>query len=185
MRPHPKTFRFKGHRKPDHSGIKEKQFMKFEDLRLIEPILRAVASEGYTTPTPIQSKTIPQIMAGRDLLGCARTGTGKTGAFALPILHRLAAGQSRQPKAKGQHRSGKRNERHGARSIRTLVLAPTRELAAQIHESFRTYGRNLPLRHAVIFGGVNQNQQVRALRAGVEWWNTSFVFPTLTTFGRR
>src|SRR5512134_2522359 len=100
--------------------------MKFQDLRLIEPILRAVAAEGYTTPTPIQLKAIPHVLEGRDVLGCAQTGTGKTAAFALPILHRL--GHARLP-----------DHRH-IPPIRVLILAPTRELAAQIGESFGTYG---------------------------------------------
>ncbi|GMU22103.1 MAG: DEAD/DEAH box family ATP-dependent RNA helicase [Phycisphaerae bacterium] len=128
--------------------------MKFQDLRLIEPILRAVGAEGYVTPTPIQLKSIPHVLEGRDLLGCAQTGTGKTAAFALPILQRLHASGGRRP--------GK------ARPIRALVLAPTRELAAQIHESFQTYGRHTGLRCTVIFGGVGQNPQTRALQAGVD-----------------
>ncbi len=128
--------------------------MRFDELRLAEPILRAVATEGYSAPTPIQARAIPAVLAGTDLLGCAQTGSGKTGAFALPILHRLAAGGSAVPARK--------------RGIRVLVLCPTRELASQITESFRAYGRHLPLRHAVVFGGVNQNQQVAALRAGAD-----------------
>jgi ATP-dependent RNA helicase RhlE len=98
--------------------------MRFEDLRLVEPLLRAVRTAGYRTPTPIQSSAIPHVLAGRDVLGCAQTGTGKTAAFALPILQRLS---DRAP----------RGTTPGAR-IRTLVLAPTRELAQQIYESFRT-----------------------------------------------
>jgi len=128
--------------------------MKFEDLRLPEPILRAVRAEGYTIPTPIQVAAIPHVLEGRDVLGCAQTGTGKTAAFTLPILHRL--GHSKPP----GHRA--------SRVIRVLVLAPTRELAAQIGESFGTYGKHLPLRRTVIFGGVNQNTQVRALRDGID-----------------
>jgi ATP-dependent RNA helicase RhlE len=126
--------------------------MKFSDLRLNEPILRAVSSEGYDVATPIQSQAIPHVLEGKDLMGCAQTGTGKTAAFALPILQRL----------------------HGhpitlmPRKVRCLVLAPTRELATQIYDSFRVYGKNLPLRHAVIFGGVNQHSQVQALRNGVD-----------------
>ncbi|NLE61986.1 MAG: DEAD/DEAH box helicase [Planctomycetes bacterium] len=128
--------------------------MRFEDLRLSEPILRAVVAEGYTIPTPIQVKAIPHVLEGRDVLGCAQTGTGKTAAFALPILQRLGQTQPRDPR--------------NTRTIRVLVLAPTRELAAQIGDSFRVYGRNTPLRHTVIFGGVNQNPQARALREGID-----------------
>src|SRR5437763_3433168 len=107
--------------------------MKFENLRLAEPILRAVAAEGYTVPTPIQWKSIPHVLAGKDLLGCAQTGTGKTAAFALPIIQRL-----------GQHK------RPGPRA---LILCPTRELAAQISDSFRVYGKHAHLSRAVVFGG--------------------------------
>ncbi|MDY7108410.1 MAG: DEAD/DEAH box helicase [Planctomycetota bacterium] len=132
--------------------------MQFHELRLAEPIVRAVAAEGYTTPTPIQMKAIPAVLAGQDVLGCARTGTGKTAAFALPILDRLAssAGASR----KHRLRPG--------RNPRALVLCPTRELATQIFESFRAYGRNLPLRYAVVFGGISQVPQVRDIRAGID-----------------
>ena len=128
--------------------------MRFEDLRLIEPLLRAVRTERYDHPTPIQAEAIPLILAGRDVLGCAQTGTGKTAAFALPILQQL-----------GKRSAGAKAP---AGRIRVLVLCPTRELAQQIFESFRTYGRHTNVRQAVIFGGVNQNPQVRALRAGVD-----------------
>ena len=111
--------------------------MSFESLGLAEPLVRSVREEGYDTPTPIQVDAIPHVLAGRDLIGCAQTGTGKTAAFALPILHRLYA-------------EGKRPRAHLPRA---LVLTPTRELAIQIDESFRAYGRHLPLRCAVIFGG--------------------------------
>ena len=134
--------------------------MRFNELRLAEPIVRAVAAKGYTTPTPIQTKAIPEALAGKDVLGCAQTGTGKTGAFALPILHRLA-----RPAAENGKRT--RNGTRGARP-RALVLCPTRELATQIFESFSAYGRNLALRHAVVFGGVSQVRQVRDLRAGID-----------------
>jgi ATP-dependent RNA helicase RhlE len=132
--------------------------MTFDELRLAEPIVRAVATEGYATPTLIQTQAIPPALAGRDVVGCAQTGTGKTGAFALPVLHRLAStpGRSRQ-------RRGKRDVRP-----RALVLCPTRELATQIAESFTAYGRNLTLRHTAIFGGVSQAHQVRRLRAGTD-----------------
>ncbi|MGA2059909.1 MAG: DEAD/DEAH box helicase [Thermoguttaceae bacterium] len=128
--------------------------MTFEELGLSQPILRAVAAEGYTIPTPIQSKAIPHVLAGRDLLGCAQTGTGKTAAFALPILHRLTAAGN-PPRGRG-------------RRIRVLVLSPTRELAAQIGESFQTYGYNTALRQTVVFGGVGQNPQTRAIKHGVD-----------------
>src|SRR5689334_15402066 len=110
----------------------------FSELRLIDPLVRAVASEGYQRPTPIQAQAIPHVLAGRDLLGLAQTGTGKTAAFALPILQRLAA-------------SGRRP--HGDRPIAVLVLTPTRELAAQIGEGFAAYGKHLGYKHTVIFGG--------------------------------
>src|SRR5438067_884544 len=126
--------------------------MKFADLRLAEPLLRALVSEGYTTATPVQAQAIPHVLAGRDLLGCAQTGTGKTAAFALPILQRLSAAPH-----------------HGhVRPIRVLVLSPTRELAAQIGDSFGAYGRHVGLHHAVVFGGVGQDAQSKALRRGVD-----------------
>ena len=129
--------------------------MFFSELKLIEPLLRAVEAEGYTTPTPIQEKAIPHLLTGRDLVGCARTGTGKTAAFALPLLQRLSAPQP--------------HPGHGhVRPIRLLVLTPTRELAAQVADSFGTYGKHLHLKHLVIFGGVGQDPQVKALRAGVD-----------------
>ncbi len=127
--------------------------MRFAQLRLAEPIVAAVAAEGYSRPTPIQARAIPVILAGHDVLGCAQTGTGKTAAFALPILQRLAA------------RSGGGGR---GRPPRALVLCPTRELASQITESFRVYGSNLALRHAVVFGGVGQGPQVAALRSGID-----------------
>jgi ATP-dependent RNA helicase RhlE len=127
--------------------------MVFAELGLIDPIARAVAAEGYLEPTPIQAKAIPHVLAGKDLLGLAQTGTGKTAAFALPILQRLAGGA-----VKPRH----------ARPIRCLVLTPTRELAAQIAESFTTYGKHLPLRNFVIFGGVGMDAQKRALREGMD-----------------
>ena len=126
--------------------------MKFQDLRLSEPLLRAIEEKGYTDPTPIQQQAIPPVLEGRDLQGCAQTGTGKTAAFTLPILQLLNA----QPPAKGR------------REIRALVLTPTRELAIQIDECCRDYARYTPIRHCVIFGGVNQRPQVDALRKGVD-----------------
>ncbi len=136
--------------------------MPFKKLRLIKPLLNAVHSEGYEIPTDIQREAIPHLLQGRDLLGCAQTGTGKTAAFALPILQRLHADAAR-PKSARQARAAKRSKR-----IRSLILTPTRELAAQIGESFRVYGKHTGLRHTVIFGGVNQAQQTRALHRGVD-----------------
>lgn len=127
--------------------------MLFADLNLSAPILKAVVHEGYTTATPIQAQAIPHVLAGKDVLASAQTGTGKTAAFAMPILHRL---------------SSKHAPVTGSRRPRCLVLAPTRELAAQISDSFQTYGRGLDLRHAIVYGGVNQNPQVRDLRRGVD-----------------
>ena len=124
----------------------------FATLGLAEPILRALTREGYEVPTPLQSRTIPPLLEGRDVLGIAQTGTGKTAAFALPILDRLnALGGRPQP-----------------RTCRALVLAPTRELAAQIGESFRTYGREMKLSVAVVFGGVSYGPQTQALARGVD-----------------
>ena len=129
--------------------------MQFSDLRLSQPILRALTAEGYTTPTPIQEQAIPHAMAGRDLLGCAQTGTGKTAAFAIPILERLLA-------------AAPDKARRGPRTARALILSPTRELAEQIGQSFAAYGRDTGLAHAVIFGGVSQLHQERALARGVD-----------------
>ncbi len=124
--------------------------MRFEELRLRPELLATVQQQRYNEPTPIQAQAIPHILQGKDLLGCAQTGTGKTAAFALPLLHRLAAAPRR------------------GREPRVLVLAPTRELAAQVSESFSTYGRRLGIRTAAIFGGVGQAPQVRALRGGID-----------------
>ena len=124
----------------------------FADLKLSEPLLRALHDEGYVTPTPIQAGAIPHLLHGRDLLGLAQTGTGKTAAFALPILQRLST--HRHPPA--------------PKGARVLVLAPTRELASQIDASFVTYARHMRLSHAVVFGGVGQGRQVDAMRRGVD-----------------
>ena len=124
----------------------------FNELGLIEPILKALNEEGYTHPTPIQAQAIPHLTQGRDLLGCAQTGTGKTAAFAIPILQEL----HQKPAAPGK------------KAIRTLILTPTRELAIQIGESFTAYGRHLGLKHTVIFGGVGQKPQTDALARGVD-----------------
>jgi ATP-dependent RNA helicase RhlE len=122
--------------------------MTFQELNLIEPLQKALVKQGYTTPTPIQKKSIPDLLLGKDLIGIAQTGTGKTAAFVLPILQRMT---DKYP-----------------RVLRTLVLAPTRELAAQIGESFSSYGEFLKFRHTVIFGGVSQGSQVNALSKGVD-----------------
>ena len=126
--------------------------LSFEELNLITPILNALKTEGYTTPTPIQLQAIPHLLAGSDLLGYAQTGTGKTAAFALPILQYLD--HHKKPKS--------------PRKIRALVLAPTRELAAQISDSFHSYGRNLKLSYSAIFGGVGHDRQIQSLSRGVD-----------------
>jgi len=136
--------------------------MKFDDLGLVEPILRAVQAEGYQTATPIQVKAIPEVLKGRDLIGCAQTGTGKTAAFALPTLQKLSARRNEHKNA------GNRRRAPSHRKIRALILSPTRELAAQIGESFAVYGQFTGLRHTVIYGGVSQGPQVRALQKGVD-----------------
>jgi ATP-dependent RNA helicase RhlE len=123
--------------------------MQFHELKLNDLLLQAVQKEGYTEPTPIQEQSIPHILDGRDVIGCAQTGTGKTAAFALPIIQRLGTNKRR-------------------RHIRVLVLSPTRELAAQIGEEFGKYSRQTPLKHTVIFGGVGQQPQVQAIRRGVD-----------------
>jgi ATP-dependent RNA helicase RhlE len=127
--------------------------MSFENLNLIEPILKAVKAEGYIKPTPIQSRAIPLILERRDILGCAQTGTGKTAAFAIPIIQFLH--QDKRPI-------------NGKRQIRSLILTPTRELAIQIGESFETYGKNTSLKYKVVFGGVSQHGQVESLRTGID-----------------
>ncbi|CAN7267812.1 DEAD/DEAH box helicase [Phenylobacterium sp. LjRoot219] len=125
---------------------------QFTDLGLAQPLLKALAGEGYTQPTPIQAQAIPGVMAGRDLLGIAQTGTGKTAAFALPILHRLA--ENRKPAPRN--------------SCRVLVLSPTRELATQIGESFKSYGKHMGVSVAVVFGGVKYGAQMKAMAPGVD-----------------
>jgi ATP-dependent RNA helicase RhlE len=126
--------------------------MHFETLNIIEPILKSLKEEGYTTPTPIQVQAIPIVLQGPDLIGCAQTGTGKTAAFAVPILQLLSKNKSFDRKKK----------------IRSLIVTPTRELAIQIEESFKAYGRYTGLTCTVVFGGVNQNPQTNALRNGVD-----------------
>jgi len=132
--------------------VKASLLTQFIDLGLAKPLLKALADEGYTQPTPIQAQAIPGVLGGRDLLGIAQTGTGKTAAFALPILHRLAEDRRAAPR----------------RSARVLVLSPTRELATQIGESFKAYGRHLGISVAVVFGGVKYGGQMRALAGGVD-----------------
>lgn len=132
--------------------------MSFTHLNLIAPIADALKTEGYEIPTPIQKKAIPVILQGNDLLGCAQTGTGKTAAFAIPILQMLYE-QKNAPDAKRHHDS---------RVVKALILTPTRELAGQIGDSFTAYGRNTNLRHTVIFGGVSQRPQSEAIRKGVD-----------------
>jgi len=127
--------------------------VSFNNLQLSEPILAALGKEGYTNPTPIQQQAIPFILQGRDLLGCAQTGTGKTAAFTIPILQLLHQQTNSHPR---QHR------------IQSLILTPTRELAIQIGESIKAYGKFLPFKHLVVFGGVPQSQQVREIRGGVD-----------------
>ena len=134
------------------SAVSTASPLSFADLGVAEPLVRALKAEKYEHPTPIQAKAIPVLLTGRDMLGIAQTGTGKTAAFLLPILQRLS--EKRDPA--------------GHRGARALILAPTRELAIQIGDAARTYGRHLNLRHAVILGGVGQNQQVRAMAPGVD-----------------
>ncbi|MCH4147993.1 MAG: DEAD/DEAH box helicase [Prevotella sp.] len=126
--------------------------MTFKELNISEPVLKALNDKGYSTPTPIQQQAIPVASKGQDILGIAQTGTGKTAAFAIPIIEQL----KRQPQSKGN------------RKIKALILTPTRELAIQIEESFADYGKYTPLRHAVIFGGVNQAKQVQQIRQGID-----------------
>jgi ATP-dependent RNA helicase RhlE len=125
----------------------------FNDLNLIEPILLALKTEGYTSPTPIQAQTIPLALQHKDILGCAQTGTGKTAAFAIPIIQLLSQNKNVSP---------------GKREIKSLILTPTRELAIQIEESFKNYGKNTNLKCKVVFGGVSQHAQVESLRQGID-----------------
>ncbi|KHJ39595.1 ATP-dependent RNA helicase RhlE [Pedobacter glucosidilyticus] len=128
--------------------------ISFDELDLINPIKKALQTEGYTKPTPIQAQAIPLVLDGNDLLGCAQTGTGKTAAFAIPIIQLLHNSSHQQAK--------------GTRAIRALIVTPTRELAIQIADSFAAYGKNTPLKYAVIFGGVGQKAQTDALAKGVD-----------------
>ena len=138
-----------------NSGLqssKQKSELLFQSLNIIEPILKAIEEEGYSIPTPIQAEAIPIVLSGKDLLGCAQTGTGKTAAFAVPILQLLSADKVYSKK----------------RIIRSLIVTPTRELAIQIDESFKAYGRHTGLTCTVVFGGVNQKSQTTALKDGVD-----------------
>ncbi len=126
--------------------------LTFSQLGVAEPLLRALAAENYTHPTPIQMQAIPAILQGRDVLGLAQTGTGKTAAFGLPLLQRLAENRTAP----------------GPKGVRALILAPTRELAVQIYDSLKVYGQHLKLKQAVVLGGVNQSRQVEAMRQGVD-----------------
>ena len=139
---------------PIFLGRTKTSFMTFESLNLIEPIQQALKAEGYVNPTPIQQQAIPIVLAGRDLLGCAQTGTGKTAAFAIPIIQKLYISSD--------------NSRKGRRKIRALIVTPTRELAIQIGESFAAYGANTDLKYTVIFGGVKQGKQTDELHNGVD-----------------
>src|SRR5690606_4726523 len=125
----------------------------FKELRVSAPIMEALSRQGYACPTPIQEQAIPQVLQGKDVLGCAQTGTGKTAAFSIPVLQLLSAGKP---------------EGYKQGAIRSLILTPTRELAIPIDESLEAYGENLELKHAVVFGGVSQSSQVQQLRQGVD-----------------
>ena len=127
--------------------------MTFKDLEIIEPILKALRAEGYTDPTPIQEQTIPILLQKKDLLGSAQTGTGKTAAFAVPILQQLYLDKQRN---------------NGQRKLRSLVVTPTRELAIQIADSFTVYGKYTGIKNTVVFGGVKQGPQTDALRKGID-----------------
>ena len=139
--------------------------MQFSDLSLHADLARALSDLGYQEPTPIQAEAIPPAIEGQDVLGSAQTGTGKTAAFALPLLHRLADGD--RPGGRTA-RGGKARGRVTGFSPRALILTPTRELAVQVGESFETYGRHLDLRTQLVFGGVSQFGQVKGLRNGID-----------------
>src|SRR5689334_23962855 len=136
-------------------GIAQEHHLTFDTLGLSADLLSTVAEEGYQVPTPVQAAAIPLVLAGRDVLAAAQTGTGKTAAFVLPILDRL----------RGQANTSFSPARH---PVRALILVPTRELAMQVDESVRTYGRTVPLRPTVVYGGIPMEPQIKALRNGVE-----------------
>ena len=144
--------------------------MTFNELKITDPILKAIGEKGYLAPTPIQQKGIPVALDGRDMLGIAQTGTGKTAAFAIPILQHLSSGMQAEPTdVPRRNRRGRNHGReYGVRPIRALILTPTRELAVQIGDSFSDYGKYVGLKHLTIFGGVKQGPQVEALRGGVD-----------------
>ena len=146
--------------KSDHAG----KSLNFTDLGLNPELLHAIRNAGYVDPTPIQAQAIPIVLKGKDLLGCAQTGTGKTAAFALPTLQRLSNNSENQRQVNIVDNS----KNHSPRRVRALVLAPTRELAIQIGESFRIYGKYSGLKSTVIYGGVGQNPQVKALQRGID-----------------
>jgi len=127
--------------------------MTFQELNIIEPILKALDTKEYSIPTPIQYESIPVLLQGKDILGSAQTGTGKTAAFAIPVLQNIHLEKQSKP---------------SKRTIKALVLAPTRELALQIHDNFKEYGKNLDIRTTVIYGGVPQSKQVKILNQGVD-----------------
>ena len=133
--------------------------MTFKDLNIIEPVLEALIKEGYTTPTPIQEQAIPVLLQGRDVLGCAQTGTGKTAAFSIPIIQKLVSDRSNS--------FGEQSKKE-KKKIKALILTPTRELASQIGDSFAKYGKFASLKHTVVFGGVGQRSQTDALKKGVD-----------------
>ena len=133
--------------------------MTFKDLNIIEPVLEALIKEGYTTPTPIQEQALPVLLQGRDVLGCAQTGTGKTAAFSIPIIQKLVSDRSNS--------FGEQSKKE-KKKIKALILTPTRELASQIGDSFAKYGKFASLKHTVVFGGVGQRSQTDALKKGVD-----------------
>ncbi|MCP4481624.1 MAG: DEAD/DEAH box helicase [bacterium] len=135
----------------------------FEKLKLIAPILKALKEEQYAHPTPIQEKAIPVVLSGKDLFGCAQTGTGKTAAFAIPVLQKLVESKNISARKQKNH-----NQQSSRRKIKALILTPTRELASQIKDSFDAYGRHTDLKQTVIYGGVKQSRQTAALNAGVD-----------------
>lgn len=145
--------------------------MKFDDLSLCTPLLRSLQEAGYEEATPIQQKAIPQILKGRDLVGCAQTGTGKTAAFALPTLQQLM-----KPAAEPTGAT-RRRQRSGSRPIRCLILSPTRELAGQIGESLTTYGRFTGLRNTVIYGAFGRGHKFDNWKAAsISWWRHRGVY---------
>src|SRR3954447_6736777 len=141
--------------------------MPFRALHLSPQILQAVRDSGYTEPTPIQIAAIPLILSGHDVIGIAQTGTGKTAAYVLPILMKLAESRQTVPRH-GELPANRRDPKHDPHRLRALVLAPTRELVVQIDENVRAYAKHLPLRVATVFGGVSERPQIQALRAGAD-----------------